>query len=158
MRGEGQNRRQTGGEVINGKDDGPLAGWVIAISQGMTFLGDPINVADAAGYLVSQGTTFLGDPLSLSPIYTLRCEIQLVQPSPRHPPQLMTMRQVLPVLTFPDIRSMDLRQANIVRIEELSKKDRQELAKAVDSCEQLKAAMRAEASGIVLASPGARLP
>jgi hypothetical protein len=146
MRGEGQNRRQTGGEVINGKDDGPLAGWVIAISQGMTFLGDPVSVADA-GYLVS-----------LSPIYTLRCEIQLVQPSPRHPPQLMTMRQVLPVLTFPDIRSMDLRQANIVRIEELSKKDRQELAKAVDSCEQLKAAMRAEASGIVLASPGARLP
>ena len=126
---------------FNGADTGPLAGWSIVCVQGHTLIGK------------------FSDLSRLEPAFALTCVMQMVQPDPRQAPQLMTMRQVTPFLTFPSIRSIDIPfGAIIVPIETLSRKERVELARSVDSCEQLILAMRAQESGISIAPAGTKLP
>ncbi len=131
---------------MNGVESGPLAGWVIAISQGKTFVGRPELVTDA-GYLVV-----------LSPAYELLTMMQMVQQDPRRPPQMMTLRQVMPLLTYPSLKRVEVRQAVVIHVSELSSKERRELAQSVEACEQLMGAMRAQESGLVLPPPGTKLP
>ena len=128
-------------DLLNGADTGPLAGWSIVCVQGYTLIGK-VSSLDW-----------------LDPAFALTCVMQMVQPDPRQAPQLMTMRQVTPFLTFPSIRSIEIPLgAIIVPIETLSRKERVELARSVDSCEQLIMAMRAQESGITVAPAGAKLP
>jgi len=127
-------------DILNGKDEGPLAGWVIACVHGQTMLG-------------------LSHPGYIEPAYGLVCLMQMVQPDPRQPPQLMTMRNVTPLLTYPHLRRADLPEdALVFKCELLSKQERKDLARSVEACEQLIGAMRAQESGITLAPPGAKLP
>lgn len=130
-------------ELLNGEDKGPLAGWVIVIAHGKTFLGKWSE----------------SEP-RLSPAYELVTVMQMVQPDPRQAPQLMTIRQATPVLTFPSLRSVPcaIGTTIVFQIAELSSKERRELAASVEACEQLMGAMRAQESGLVLPPPGAKLP
>jgi hypothetical protein len=131
-------------DLLNGADTGPLAGWSIVCVQGYTLIGKVSSLE------MHEAT--------LDPAFALTCVMQMVQPDPRQAPQLMTMRQVTPFLTFPSIRSIEIPLgAIIVPIETLSRKERVELARSVDSCEQLIMAMRAQESGITVAPAGAKL-
>jgi hypothetical protein len=127
---------------VNGQaqDTGPLAGWVIAIAHGQTLLGKRVPMR------------------SLQPVYSLTCAMQFVQQNPRQPPQLMTARQVMPMLTFPSIQWVDVpADAILIEVESLSAKERRELAAGVEACDRLIQAMRAEESGLLLVPPGAKL-
>jgi hypothetical protein len=125
----------------NDLDTGPLAGWVIIIAQGKTLLGR-LSTTDA----------------TMTPVYELITMMQMVQQDPRQPPQLMTMRQVQPLLTFPGLKSIPSPASGIlIPIASLSSKERRELAKSVEACEQLMGAMRAQESGLVLPPPGSRV-
>lgn len=133
--------RSDGVPILNGADSAPLAGWAIVIAHGQTMIGKCAGVR------------------SLSPVFALTCVMQMVQPDPRRPPQLMTVRQVTPLLTFPTVREIDVPSgAIVVPIEQLSRQERVELARSVDSCEQLILAMRAQESGISIAPAGTKLP
>lgn len=138
--------RPDGASILNGADTGPLAGWSIVCVQGHTLIGKfDIGRFDGIQHL--------------DPAFALTCVMQMVQPDPRQAPQLMTMRQVTPFLTFPSIRTIDVPlDAIVIPIETLSRKERVELARSVDSCEQLIMAMRAQESGITVAPAGAKLP
>jgi hypothetical protein len=116
-----------------------LDGWIIIVSDGITLLGHP------------RGEW-------LEPVYELQCVMQLVQPDPRAPPQLMTMRNVKPVLTFPSVRRVAMPIGGVrVMLDQLSSKERTELERGVRACDELMAQMRAQESGIVLAPAGARI-
>jgi hypothetical protein len=129
-------------ELLNGQDTGPLAGWCIYIAQGKVLLGKPADVG-----------------LSVTPVYELVAMMQMVQRTPQERPQLMTMRQCVPLLTFPSLREISAPQgAIVIHVEALSKKERRELLASVEACEQLIAAMRAQDSGLLLMPPGAKLP
>jgi hypothetical protein len=135
-------------DILNGADTGPLAGWSIVCVQGHTLIGKH------AFYDINQRTI-----ARIDPGFALTCVMQMVQPDPRQAPQLMTMRQVMPFLTFPSIREINVPlDAIVIPIETLSRKERVELARSVDSCEQLIMAMRAQESGITVAPAGAKLP
>jgi hypothetical protein len=126
-------------EIINGADNAPLTGWVIALVHGRTLIGRPKD-------------------RDLDPVYELQALMQFVQPRPDQPPQLMTMRQVLPLLTYASLRRISLpADAVLIQVASLSKQERRELAKSVEACEQMIGAMRAQESGIVLPPPGSRV-
>jgi hypothetical protein len=132
-------------EILNGADDGPLAGWVIAVAHGLTFVGKPLEPHAGA--------------MTLRPVYGLHCLMQMVQPDPRRPPQLMTIRQVQPFLTYPSIRQVHLpTDAIVVPCESLSRDERRELMKSIAGCEELMGAMRAQEAGIMVAPANTKLP
>jgi len=133
-------------EILNGADTSPLTGWVIAIAHGKTLVGLPTSDPESR------------PPLKLLPVYELIAMMQLVQSRPDQPPQLMTMRQCFPLLTFPSIRVVTVPDnAIVIEVEMLSRQERRELGKAVEGCEHMIGAMRAHDAGIVLAPPGARV-
>ena len=108
--------------------------WCIVIANGLTMLGRP------------------KDARTLEPVYTLECLMQMVQRDPRQPPQLMTARSVKPLLTFASLRTVTIPpMSTVIPCSDLSTSERRELAGAVDACEQIRAAMRAQESGLVLA-------
>jgi hypothetical protein len=126
-------------DLANGPDRGPLAGWSIVIAHGQTML----------GRLRSR---------ALAPVYGLTCVMQMVQQDPRQRPQLMTIRQVMPMLTYPSVREVQITgDALIIPVEQLSSAERRDLAKSVEACDQLIAGMRAQEAGVVLA-PASALP
>jgi hypothetical protein len=126
-------------DIVNGADHAPLAGWSIVVAHGLTMLGR-LNGS------------------RLQPAYGLTCVMQMVQTDPRQRPQLMTVRQVMPLLTYPSIRSVDvIAAALVIPVEQLSTAERRDLAKSVEACDQLIAGMRAQEAGVVLA-PASALP
>jgi hypothetical protein len=134
-------RERTWSHAVDGNnvDRGPLAGWVV-IMHGRTLIGR--RTPDDR----------------LSPVYELIAIMQMVQTGPKAPPELVTARQVLPLLTSPSIKSIPFPREGIeIPISCFSAKERRELASAVESCEQLMTAMRAQDSGIVIAPPGSRV-
>jgi hypothetical protein len=118
--------------------------WVIVIAHGKSFIGRE-----------GIGGTITGAPLS--PVYELVTGMQMMQRSPREPPQMVTVRQCLPVMTFASITSLGLFEGIRIRVESLSDDERKSLAQSVAGCEELVKAMRAAESGILLAPPGTRV-
>lgn len=138
--------------------------WVIVIAHGKSFIGREVPVDTARDILGVDpatlkptviGHTWTKEP-GLSPVYELVTGMQMVQRSPREPPQMMTVRQCLPVLTFASVRSIAVAGIRIP-VASLSADEQKAIAQSVDGCEQLMVAMRAAESGIVLAPPGSRV-
>ena len=117
--------------MSDGKDTGPLAGWAIVQSNGMTLIG---RLPLANG------------PVDLSPVYELR---------PMLDPQRGIAHMVLPVWLL-GVDSISIPSGAIVHpCEELSRSQRVHLHRAVQHGEQVSAAMRAQESGVVLAPESA---
>jgi hypothetical protein len=115
-------------DLINGKDTGPLAGYAIVPMQGITLL----------GLLTGQ---------TLSPVYELKC---IMQPG-REGVQIA--HACFPVLLLASIEEIDVPDGSLViRVETLSRTERQSLAAGVENGAQMVRVMRASAAGVTLAT------
>lgn len=122
-------------DIVNGKNEGPLAGWVIAQSNGLTLIGCP----DPGRYL--------------SPVFHMQPNLVQGQgggAAPIHP--------CFPVFLLA-IDHLELPPgALIVPVETLSKPERAQLARFVEQADQMLQQMKAAASGIALAKQIPKLP
>ena len=118
-----------------------LAGWWIVFAHGRTLVGK----------LVSSSTSYDG---RLEPVYELAAAMV---PTPNG--QMALMRQASPVCTFASVRGVDLPPGLVsIPVDSLDSSERRALAQCVAGAEQLVQAMRAQASGIVIAPANTRLP
>ena len=126
----------------NGQDSGPLAGWAIVASNGLTLIG---RVRRAS--VDNQGDHILGSNADmLSPVYELR---------PMLDPQRGIAHVVLPVWLL-GVDSIEVPMGAIVHpCEEMTRQQRVHLLRAVQQAEQMTAAMHAQESGVVLAPESA---
>ena len=158
--------------MSNHQDSGPLAGWVVALVAGRSFVGK---------FEVKSGP--FGDRRRLDPAYQLDCAWQPV-PMPcaqcrgaggspltgpckacggsginrNAPPQMAIARAVRPILTFASWNAIDIPAGSVVRpVSEFSPKERASMAQGVAGAEEMRKAMEADEAGIMLAPPGARI-
>ena len=140
-------------ELLNGKDDGPLAGWAIVQSNGLTLIGKVTigpTVLRIRGQVPGMGPSGSDSgaytPRTLSPVFEMKTNImqgprgENVAVHPCFPVWLLGVQEI----GVPD-------GAIVVPVESLHKTDRRGLAKFVEQAEQMMRALRAEQSGIKVA-------
>lgn len=130
---------------MNGASDGPLAGWAIVQTNGLTLIGcvgrakTTRKVLNASGQTLGTQTT---DADVLSPVYELR--VMMSDNGFGH--------MVLPVWMM-GADSLEVPSGAIVHpCEDLSRQQRVHLLRGVQKAEQMRATMRAEESGLTLAT------
>jgi hypothetical protein len=123
-------------DMVNGKDNGPLAGWVIAQTNGLTLVGKDVNDARTDADMA----------MKLSPV--LNMQPNLVQGqgggvAPIHP--------CFPVFLL-DVREIEVPEGSvIVSCESLSKAQRAQLWKFVEQGLAILEQMRLASSGLTVA-------
>ena len=121
-------------ELLNGKDDGPLDGWAIVQSNGLTLIGKVVRSVPCQ------------DHEKLSPVFEMKTNIiqgprgENVAVHPCFPVWLLGVQQI----DIPD-------GAIVVPVESLHATDRRGLAKFVEQAEEMMRGLRAEQSGIKVA-------
>ena len=121
-------------ELLNGKDDGPLAGWAIVQSNGLTLIGKVVRSVPCQ------------DHEKLSPVFEMKTNIMQ---GPRG--ENVAVHPCFPVWLL-GVQEIDIPDgAIVVPVESLHKTDRRGLAKFVEQAEQMMRALRAEQSGITVA-------
>lgn len=132
-------------ELLNGKDDGPLAGWAIVQSNGLTLIG---KVVASPPMLMVTGPR-RGEVVShcrLAPVFEMKTNIMQ---GPRG--ENVAVHPCFPVWLL-GVQEIDVPDgAIVVPVESLHKTDRRGLAKFVEQAEQMMRALRAEQSGITVA-------
>ena len=132
-------------ELLNGKDDGPLAGWAIVQSNGLTLIG---KVVASPPMLMVTGPRS-GEVVSycrLAPVFEMKTNIMQ---GPRG--ENVAVHPCFPVWLL-GVQEIDVPDgAIVVPVESLHKTDRRGLAKFVEQAEQMMRALRAEQSGITVA-------
>ena len=118
----------------NGQDRGPMAGWAVVQTQGVTLLG---RVA--------------GD--KLSPVYELRASLQQVQQG------IAVVHLATPPWLLLSIKSLPIPAGAIVTAcEELDQDDRRTLHEAASRAGEMVKQGMAQRSGIMLAPANTKLP
>jgi hypothetical protein len=116
-------------DILNGADKGPLAGYVIAQTNGLTLLG------------LLTGRT-------LSPVYDLKAGMQQGPGG-----SINISHACFPVLLFGSLDEIDLPEGALtIPITSLSRTERAALRAVVENGEKMAQAMRAAAAGVTLAT------
>ena len=110
-----------------------ITGWKIYLTGGTDYIGKPTGMGTA------------------SPIYQLVTQVQM-QPAGPGRMNIQVMRQAFPVLWFSSIESLAEPKGMTVLVADLSKKEQEELLRAVQQCEVLLTNSRAQDAGIVIAT------
>ena len=132
-------------ELLNGKDDGPLAGWAIVQSNGLTLIG---KVVASPPMLMVTGPRS-GEVVSycrLAPVFEMKTNIMQ---GPRG--ENVAVHPCFPVWLL-GVQEIDIPDgAIVVPVESLHATDRRGLAKFVEQAEEMMRGLRAEQSGIKVA-------
>lgn len=128
-------------DLLNGKA-GPLAGWIVAISNGKTLVGR-LQESTTLGAL--DGSPGLqSNSFELSPVYSLDAGFS----------REGRVCIALPLLGFGSISSIHVPRGSIViRVDSLSRDERRALQSAVEQAEGIRSKIRAEESGIAIVGP-----
>ena len=133
-------------ELLNGKDDGPLVGWAIVQSNGLTLIGKvapPIWVRHMGE---AEPRRLDGQPTKLSPVFEMKTNIMQ---GPRG--ENVAVHPCFPVWLL-GVQEIDIPDgAIVVPVESLHATDRRGLAKFVEQAEEMMRGLRAEQSGIKVA-------
>jgi hypothetical protein len=131
-------------DLINGaRDRGPLEGWVIALWMGTRVLGRPTE-----DKTVPFGQPKIGAVIDLSPAYDVQLATQV------GPQGIGLARACFPLWSFPSVRRIEYAVVAL-RVDDLSRTERQALEKAVLQCDELLRHMRAADAGVAIPRPDA---
>lgn len=125
--------------MTEGNGQGPLAGWAIVVTNGVTLLGRK-SMVDATG---------AARP-ALSPVFALQ---RAIVPTPRG---TALVTQCQPFLALSSVTSLAIPSgAIVVPVEELSSDERKSLAEAAEEAEAMRQAISRGPSSIAM-PPGGR--
>lgn len=121
-----------------------LAGWVVCIAGGITFVGNPQGVLGPATEEAKQlGTTWAAGAVLLAPVYELKTVMS----------QQGITRHLIPVCMYGTVDSLPVHPATMFPVEMLLPRDLEILLNCVKQAEQMKRELvAATRSGIQLAS------
>ncbi len=130
-------------DLVGSKDPEHLEGWVLGFWCGLWVMGKPTTNHGNMGRVDRPG-----DSVDLSPAYEVSLGTQI------GPQGVGVQRAAFPIRSFPSVREIKGVTVALL-VDELGRKERAHLSKAVTAVEDLLRVMRAEDSGIAIANGNA---